>query len=613
MKKLSILSATFCLSLFSYSQTATDFSFSKKGTVNASRAMNQEISIKVENLEAPSPDGESTKSMLLRKKAEIEKRYPRTASRSSNRDIGSTDTLAIGDSFLSNIGSAGNPSDNSMAISNDGIVVSAYNSAIFVRDTENDTTLGEITLNQFSAQIGMNFDNFDPKMIYDPENDRFMLVYLAGRNENNSFIVVCFSETNDPMGNWNVYALPGNPLNDTSWSDYPAISMTKDEAFITINLLNPGGSWQTSFKQTVIWQIDKYDGYAGDTSLDLTLWSDIQEGGINLRNMHPVRGGYDLKSKDQYFLSNRNFATMSDSVYLIHIDDTKASGAASIEVKLIHADKNYFLAPNARQSQGRFFATNDSRVLGGIFENNQIQYVHHGLDTNTGNCVIYHGVITNLNGAPAIKTRTIGNPIMDYGYPNIVYGGLIPGENKSIIGFNHTGVSTNAGMSATYFDGNHYSETKMVKEGESNVRTFRDFLMRWGDYFGIQRKYNEDCKVWMSGYFGKGQDNKTWVAEVILPGDCYDTLVPEPFVENKLFPNPSVFESQFHFTLEESQLITIDLTDANGKVVRVLYEDQAKKGENRITINTQNLAIGMYFVRVYSENNSILVKKLVRQ
>ena len=194
-----------------------------------------------------------------------------------------------------------------------------------------------------------------------------------------------------------------------------------------------------------------------------------------------------------------------------------------------------------------------------------------------------------------------------------MYGGLIAEENKSIIGFNHTGVTTNAGFSATYFDGNNFSETKMVKEGESNVRNFRDYLMRWGDYFGIQRKYNEDCKVWMSGYFGQGQENKTWVSEVILPGDCYDTIVPEQFVENTLFPNPSVFESQFHFTLEESQQITVDLTDANGKVVRVLYEDQAKQGENRITISTQNLAIGIYFVRVYSDSKSILVKKLVRQ
>ena len=47
-----------------------------------------------------------------------------------------------------------------MAISNDGIVMSAYNSEVFLRDTEADTNMGTLSLNSFSAQIGMNYDNF---------------------------------------------------------------------------------------------------------------------------------------------------------------------------------------------------------------------------------------------------------------------------------------------------------------------------------------------------------------------------------------------------------------------------------------------------------------------
>ena len=594
-------------------QTNTDFSIIKKGKVNVKEAMKADLGVKVENLEAPSPDGESTRAMLNRKKEAIANKYPQRNSRSGDsRSITSEDTLSVGDSFLSNISSAGRPNDNSMAISNNGIVMSAFNSAVFIRDTENDTTLGELSLNQFSSQIGMNFDNYDPKMIYDPENDKFIMIYLAGRTDANSHIVVCFSETNDPMGNWNIYALPGNPLNDTSWSDYPAISMTKEEAFITINLLRPGGSWQTSFKQTVIWQIDKYTGYVGDTAITTKLWSGLSEGGINIRNMHPVRGGFDLKSKDQYFLSNRNFATMSDSVYLLHIDNT-IDNSPSINIKLLQADRNYFLAPNARQKSGRWFATNDSRVLGGIIENGKIQYVHHGLDTNTGNVVIVHGTITNLDGSPSIKSSFIGTTGIDYGYPNIVYGGLIADEDKSLIGFNHTGTTINAGFSGVYFDGNNYSDIKMIKQGNSHVQIFRNYLMRWGDYFGIQRKYNEECKVWMAGYYGSGLKNYAWVSEVILPGDCYDTVTEPPYIENTLFPNPSVFQSELHFTLDKNQEITVDLTDANGKVTRILFQDMAKKGENRILFNTENLSSGIYFIRVYSDKEKILTKKLVRR
>ena len=595
-----------------FSQTRSRMVFEKKGVVNVKQAMKEDLKVKVQNLTPPSPDGNSTRAMLNRKKAEIEKKYPRSSNRSSTRTISIDDTLRVGKSFFSTGSTHGSPNDNSMAISNDGIVMSAYNSEVFLRDTEADTNMGTLSLNSFSAQIGMNYDNFDPKMIYDPEQDKFILIYLAGRTVANSFIVVCFSQTNDPLGNWNVYSLPGNPLNDTSWSDYPAISMTKEEAFITINLLREGGSWQTSFKQTVIWQIDKFSGYSGAASMTTDLHHSISEGGINVRNMHPVRGGFDLKSGEQYFLSNRNFATMSDSVYLMKVKNTIASGDNSLTVKLIHADKNYYLAPNARQASSKWFATNDSRMLGGIIENGKIQYVHHGLDPNTGNCVIYHGVISNLSN-PTIKSNTIGDPDMDYGYPNIVYGGLIPNENKSVIGFNHTGRTVYAGNSAVYFDGANYSETKMVKEGASEVKQRVGALYRWGDYFGMQRRYNETCKVWLSGYYGISTDNKTWVSEVILPGDCYDTLVPAPYVENTLFPNPTINNSELHFTLDESKLITIDLTDANGKLIRILYEDKAKKGENRLTFSTENLASGLYYVRIYSGKENILTKKMVRR
>ena len=602
------------LGSYTFSQTKTSYSITKKGEVNVTEALTNDLKVKLSSLEPPSPDGNSTKSYLQRRKSEIEFKYPRTAvSRSGERAISIDDTLTIGKSFLSNLSSAGQPNDNSMAISNDGIVVSAFNSYIFIRDTENDTTLGEISLNQFSNQIGMNLDNFDPKMIYDPEQDRFILIYLAGRTVANSNIVICFSQTNDPMGNWNVYSVSGNPLNDDSWSDYPAISMTKDEAFITINLLNPGGTWQTSFKQTVIWQIDKADGYSGAATITTDLWTDVKEGGINLRNMHPVRGGFDLKSGSQYFLSNRNFASMSDSIYLVRIDNTIASAASSVDIKLIRADKNYFLAPNARQAGGRWFATNDSRVLGGIVENGEIQFVQNCLDTNSGNCVIYHGVISDIDGTPSVKGRTVKTDGVDYGYPNIVYGGVIPNESKSVIGFNHTGVSTSAGISSVYFDGDNYSAVKVMKTGSSEVKTNRDYLMRWGDYFGIQRRYNESCNVWMSGYYGENLKNYVWVAEAILPGDCYDTVTETPYTENTLFPNPSINQSEIHFNLNESKNIKIDLIASDGKLIRVLYEDAAKKGENRLVISTENLSSGLYYIRIYSGKENILTKKLIRR
>jgi hypothetical protein len=44
-----------------------------------------------------------------------------------------------------------------------------------------------------------------------------------------------------------------------------------------------------------------------------------------------------------------------------------------------------------------------------------------------------------------------------------------------------------------------------------------------------------------------------------------------------------------------------------------LYEDAAKKGENRLSFSTETLASGMYYVRIYSGEENILTKKLMRR
>ena len=135
---------------------------------------------------------------------------------------------------------------------------------------------------------------------------------------------VAFSTSNDPMDDWNVYMLKGDALETNHWTDYPAISLTKEDLFITGNLLR----WSklvTGFNQSIIWQIDKSSGYSGADSLSFNLWSDIKDDSIYVRNIHPVRGARDLQDNKQYFLSNKNFSQESDTLYLIKIDESQNS------------------------------------------------------------------------------------------------------------------------------------------------------------------------------------------------------------------------------------------------------------------------------------------------
>ena len=63
----------------------------------------------------------------------------------------------------------------------------------------------------------------------------------------------CFSSTNDPLDDWNIYMLVGDALDTNHWTDYPTISITDDDLFITGNLLLHNVSWQEGFYQSLIW------------------------------------------------------------------------------------------------------------------------------------------------------------------------------------------------------------------------------------------------------------------------------------------------------------------------------------------------------------------------
>lgn len=615
MRILIILSLLFAFA-YTSAQQKSRFYGVQLPQVKPAEAQTKDWNVLVQNLEAPTPGGDTYREFLLEKKEAINKKYPRHGVPMSSREITLTDTVGVGMSFQTNVGGHGIPNDNSMAISNDGILISAFNSAIFIYDTEADTLMAEVSLDFFRDQIGLTAHSYDPKLAYDPDNDRFILVFLIGRLSTDSKIITCFSTTNNPMDPWNVYAVPGNPLNDTSWSDYPAIAITKSDLYITMNLLIENQPWQTAFKQTVIWQIEKQSGFQGDTALTMDLFHGITEGGINIRNMHPVRGGYDIKGPNQYFLSNRNFADQSDTIYFIEVTDNLASGSAQVNVQLLRADQEYYLAPSARQQQFSFqnFQTNDSRVLGGILENDRIEFVQNTLHPATGNVAVYHGIIEDVNN-PSITSRFIFDDSLEYGYPNIAYAGSEANETKSIIGFNHTSYWHFPGHSAVYSDGNGYSEVKMVKKGAAPVSSQSGFNQRWGDYLGIQRRYNNPCELWMTGYFGDaGGDNKSWASQLFAPGDCFekaDTLAE--FNNGNVFPNPTIDYAEIHFNLSSDQNVMIDLVDNYGNLVKRLLEDDLKAGENRLTFSTRLLSSGNYFIRIYNGKDRILTKKIVKR
>jgi hypothetical protein len=601
-------------------QKHTTFSCPRLGVSSMPEGLETEWMSDLVSREAPNFLSKPDKRFMYEQKDKSAQLFPRK-SKVASAEKSLVPQPILGTAFQGNVFSSSVPMDNSMAFNEDSLLVSAINTTIRVYSRNTGILRSSLTLRYFTDAVGLigtaNY-RYDPKVIFDPLAQRFMAVILNGSVAATSKIILAFSQTSDPRGDWNMYTLPGNPFNDSTWFDFPCISFTENEVFITGNQIREGVSWQMGFRQSVIWQIRKQEGYNGD-SLHSQVWSGIEYGGRPLRNLHAVTRCSDFTGNpEQYFLSNRNFDVQNDSLFLLKISDTIGTGTLSIQH--IQLPLAYGVPPEAKQPDtAKTLATNDARVLAANLDRGRIQFVGNTLDTSTGSCGIYLGQIAQLNQAnPLVEhAKIIGFDTLDLGYPNLVTIGYAPDNSpRAIVAFNHSGPSTFPGISALTFDQGQVSDLIRVKTGLQSLNVIEGPSERWGDYFGAQQYFPEYGKIWIAGTFGAADKrHSTWIAELISPFGSSPAAV-QPINPNNpssfLFPNPSFQRSFFRFNLTQPGPVKLDLFDLNGKSHGTVYQGMGLKGEQEIGFEIGHLPPASYLV-VLTSPLGTTTKTIVKQ
>lgn len=527
------------------------------------------------------------------------------------------------DGYVGAIG-AGTPNDNHMAVSNAGKVVSVLNQQIICLsedgNIEQPWALFFMATNQNNelpgGPIPALLRTYDPKVIYDQLNDRFIIVFLNGVTDTDSRIIVCFSQTNDPTGKWNVYAVTGNPLSQVDiWTDYPIIATTKEDFFVTINLLEEGKGWQDGFQQSVIWQIGKQEGYDGKP-LNSNFWHDIKFNNKPVWSICPVQGGLTQAEKEIYFLSVRPGDEKNDTVFLHHISNTLSSGSAKFNLRRLRTDRKYGVPPSALQPVDGFrLMTNDARVLSAFIHNDMIQYVQTTINFKNMNPSIYHGTILDLGSKDeTVIGKIISRDSLDFAYPSICYAGEGGLDRSSLITFSHVSKWTFPGTSAIYMDRyGEYSSILTVKAGDSHINSFiTDSSERWGDYTNTQRRYNTNNEIWVVGSFGNEQSRtSTWVSK-LNTNDPRDSLIPIEIVD--VFPIPASQNVTIQLYAKKSVVYSFLFRDMKGREVyhtkKSVLDAIGTDGLNLLTIWDIPLSSGMYIMSVYANNREIKSVKI---
>lgn len=569
----------------------------------------------VYSLESPEPDGEADKIRLEEAKREVARRFPYKRDNRSRAKTTAAKSPVVVQAFKAD-SLSGIPPDNDMAISRSGKAISVTNSLISVLDGATGQMSFRTGLKGFSKTVGLNNivndHRYDPKVVYDSDADRFICFMLNSTNDFN-YIVVGFSLSSDPEGAWSFYKFYGDYKSDTTWFDYPCISITKDEVFLTGNKIKFNTSWQAGFTETVIYQINKKDGYDSSATLNYKIWDGITYGGNSIRNLFPVKPGWKPMTNEQYFLSNRNFDVQNDTIFLVKVPGTLSNGG-NLTVTALKAPKSYGVPPNGRQPDTSVvLATNDGRILGAYAIWGEIQFVSTSVHPVSGAAAVYHAKISNYETNPQVShAEFISIDTLDFGYPNISFVGNSWGVNQSIISFNYTGPNEPPGMGAVLYDGIQYSDLVKIKTGDSSIRRLSGKEQRWGDYMGSQVDYNSVGTIWVEGIYGRADHNYgSWMAKLNSPVVGIEEK-KQWEAQAKVYPNPAFKYIEYEFSMREEGMVTFSIYDLAGKLVDKILEMKCHEGKNLVRFNIGSLAAGTYVLKAVTDDDPVITRKFVK-
>jgi hypothetical protein len=171
---------------------------------------------------------------------------------------------------------------------------------LFTVHTKTGTHLFETNFLGFwrqSTNTGNLTNVFDPVIVFDPHERRFVATCAHEPDSTNSGVLIGVSLTEDPRGAWNVRRVPADPTG-LRWADQPYVAFNGRHIVVTANLIQIDDG-NGGVEGTRLWVWDKAQLYASNNPAATVLTI----GGR--RSVRPAVN-YDAGSTNLYLLANLN-------------------------------------------------------------------------------------------------------------------------------------------------------------------------------------------------------------------------------------------------------------------------------------------------------------------
>jgi hypothetical protein len=394
-------------------------------------------------------------------------------------------------------------------------VVCSLNSSVSIF-SRTGTPLAGQTLDAWFSSVISNATIFDPRLIFDLLNNRFILAAAATNDNNGSWFLLSVSQTPDPTGPWWNYALDATldgttPTNN--WGDYPCLGQDADSIYLTANMFQVNGSFQ----------------YA---KLRIIPKSSVYSGGVP--TFHDVTGLQNSDGSTVFTLQPCNTLGPASAEYLVNslFPTATVPNPASITLwSILNGATNpaitsqtiqtvpYGLPPQASQSGGVDpLDTGDTRALNAVYSNGSIWTAfntQHDWDTGSNVAAIQW---FEINSAGVLLQQSIyGSQGIHYFYPAVIPDS----KSNAYLVFCRSSPSEFASL---YFAGRAVTDPSgsmsgsvLLKSGTAPyVQKDSQGRNRWGDYLAVGLDPSGST-VWLNGGYAVGAIQwATHVAQVTI-------------------------------------------------------------------------------------------------
>lgn len=393
---------------------------------------------------------------------------------------------------------------------------------------------------------------FDPKVLYDQYEDRFVVVTLERTTDpNTSHIYLAVSQTSDPNAGWYFYSINSlvNLAGVDYWADYPGFAIGEDAIYITNNLYSHASG---TYGGGRLWTVDKgvtsglYSGgtgsfvisdpFAGDNGYQMTLQP------AHMFGTPPAGIG-------TYLVGYSRLSTGTNSYVEVYEVSNPVSAPVISPVKYVNfgAVDNFLTIPDAPQLGSTILvSTNDPRTFNAVWRNNSLYtstFVMPPSGPDAGQ-VTAHWVQVNTTGYTLIDNGNIGGEDIGAGtytfFPSIAVNAI----GEMMIGFAASGPSIYPGAYYTfrfpYDAAGTVQSTKTLRAGDDYyVRTFTSESTgsnRWGDYSGSSVDPTNDITFCLFNEYAmargtalEGEDGRWATVFGIMPNLDLTVLLEGPY------------------------------------------------------------------------------------